>query len=105
MRLEPAAAAQRIERRARLAGPDVLAHQVRLGHRHIELRRRLRRVAGRIFYDQAFLPRVGCRRGPLGRLGPRAQRQHLQAGVPPNAVLQMNHIIPLLQVRKINVQG
>ena len=41
----PARAAQGVERRARLAGADVFADQVRLGHRHVEFGRRLGRVA------------------------------------------------------------
>ena len=43
--LGPARAAERVERRTRLARADVFADQVRLGHRHIKLGRRLRRVA------------------------------------------------------------
>ena len=73
--LGPARAAQRVERRTRLAGADVFADQVRLGDRHVELGRRLRGIARRVFDDQAFLrrhsalaavPSVGLVPAPIG---------------------------------------
>ncbi len=103
--LGPAGAAQRVERRARLARADILADQVRLGHRHIELGRRLRGVARRVFDDQAFLAGVGVRARPFGWLCAGAQGQHLQPDIPPNPVLQVDDVVALLQLREINVQG
>ena len=54
LRLLPARAAERVQRRMRLAGADVFADQVRLGDGHIKLRRLVAGTGGRVFDDEAL---------------------------------------------------
>ncbi len=100
----PARAAERVERRTRLARADVLADQVRLGHRHVELRRRLRRIARRVFDDQAFL--AALRRGglPIGLRSRRLRRHGFASRDNARCRVAVNHVVALLQFREINVQ-
>src|SRR5205807_10504523 len=85
-------------------GADVLAHQVGFRHRHIEFRRRLGRIARRIFDYQTFLTGMRMRGAAFGRPGARADWQHLQPDVTPNAVLQMDDIVAFFQLGEIYVQ-
>src|ERR1019366_1799587 len=75
--LGPAGATQRVEGRPRLARPNILADQVRLGDRHIEPRWWLCGDARRIFDHQAFLAGVGVRALTFSWLRAGAQRQYL----------------------------
>ncbi len=51
----PTRAAEGVELRARLAGADIFADEVGLGDGHVQLRRSLLPIAGRILDDQTFL--------------------------------------------------
>jgi len=100
----PARAAQRVERRARFARADVFADQVRFGDRHEQPGRLLAGLVRRIFKNQAF--RAGARghAGAVDRPGAGARRRNLQTEVAANAVLDVNHVVALLQLGEINVQ-
>ena len=55
--LLPARAAERVQRRMRLARADVFADQMRFGDRHVKFRRLVAGIGRRIFDDQTFLAR------------------------------------------------
>ena len=95
--LGPAGAADGAELRPRLAGTDVLAHQVRLGHRHVELRRLVVSGARGVFDHQAFL---------AATRGPRLSRwQGLETAVDPDAVLEMDDVVAQIELREIDLEG
>ena len=59
LRLVPARAAERVQRRMRLARADVFADEMRLGDGHVKFRRFVAGIGGRVFDDEAF--GAGCR--------------------------------------------
>ena len=54
LRLVPARAAERVERRTHLAHADVFADEMRLGDGHVKFRRFVAGMAGRVFDDEAL---------------------------------------------------
>ena len=102
--LLPAPAAERVEGRTRLPRADVFADEMRLADRDVKFRRRLVRLAWRVFDDEAFLLRVGRGRGLLQLLHAASDRHHPQAEVTADALLEVHDVIALLQVSEINLQ-
>ena len=113
LRLVPARAAKRVERRVRLASADVFADEMRLGDGNIKFRRLIAGIGGGVFDDKTF--RAGffgwasvltsrsrglCRH----RLPPRTRRQIFQAEKFSDAVLEMDDEIAFLQIGEINVE-
>ena len=56
--LVPARAAERVQRRMRLAHADVFADEMRLGDGHVKFWRFVAGMVGRIFDDEAFACRL-----------------------------------------------
>ena len=54
LRLFPARSAERVEWRTRFPRADVFADEMGLGYRHVKFRRRLGRIARRVFDHQTF---------------------------------------------------
>ena len=95
--LGPASAADVAQLRTRLARAHVLAHQVRLSHRNVELGCLIVAGARGVFDHQAFL--TTARSAGLPR------RQRLEAPVNANAVLEVNHVVPEIEVGEIYLEG
>ncbi len=102
LRLRPARAAERVQRRMRLARADVFADEMRLADGNVKLRRLDGVAAGRVFDDETFgfgLPIADCRLPII-----RSRRQIFQTEITSDAVLQMHDQIAFLQIREINVE-
>ena len=94
--LGPAGATDGAELRTRLARSDVLADQMGLGDRHVELGSLVVTGARGIFNHQAFLTAA---RGACLTRG-----QRLETPVDPDAVLKMNDIVPEIEVGEIDLE-
>ena len=77
---------------------------MRLGHRHVQLRRGLLGIARRVLDHEAFLAAVRAGALAIKVAFARGDGQDLQTEIAPDAVLQVNHVIALLELREINVQ-
>ena len=99
----PARPAQRVQGRPRPARADIFADQVRLAHGHVKFWRGLERIAGRVFDDQAFFAR-GRNLVSLATVFDPGRGQTAQAQIPPDAMLEVDHVIALRQFGKIDVQ-
>src|ERR1022692_45227 len=96
LRLLPTRAAQRVERRGRLAPPDLFSEGKRLADGDVKFRRLVGGIGGRVFDDEAFgfrLPIADCRFSMA-----QTDRHILQSEVTPDAALKMDHEIALLQI-------
>ncbi len=102
LRLFPARAAERVERRMRLARADVFADQMRLGHGHVKFRRLIAGIGGRVFDDQTL--HCGFRISDFGFCGAGRRGQIFQAEISSDAVLQMHDQVAFLQFSEINVE-
>ena len=100
----PSGSPERVQGRPRFAGAHIFADEVSFRNRHIKFWWRLRRIVGRVFDHQTFLSSVGWT-GAFHWFCADPNRQHLQAQIPPNAVLEMDYVIALLKVSEVNVQG
>ena len=63
LRLVPARAAERVERRTRLAHADIFADEMRLGDGHVKFGRFFAGIRGRIFDDETFRAGLGLGTG------------------------------------------
>ena len=100
----PTRATQGVEERSRFPSPYVLADQVGFRNRHVKLWRRLIQPARRVFDDQAFLTVGWILVRAFREPGAAAKRKDLQSQVTADPMLQMDHIVSVLQVREIDVQ-
>ena len=100
----PTPASQSIEGWTRFARPHVFADQIGLADRDVKLWRSLIGIIGRIFNSQTFLqPRISGL-AFLERFLPGCGGQHGQAQIAPDAMVEMDHVIAFLQIRKIDIQ-
>jgi hypothetical protein len=104
--LGPTRATEGVERRARFSGPHVLADQMGLADRYVELGGRLIRIGGGILDDQTLRVRCGCRAvfRTVRLAASPSCRKRLQAEITTDAMLQVDHVIALLQVGKVDLQ-
>ena len=100
----PACSTQGIERWSSFTGADIFANEVRLGHWHIEFWRRLGGIVGSVLDNQALLSGVRSGANGFGRFRAGPHRKHLQTGIPSDAMLQMNNVIPFFQIGEINIE-
>ena len=100
--LGPARAAERVQRRTRLAGAHVFADEMRLADGDVKFRRRLRGIVRGVFDGETFL--TAGAPGFLGLLQPRALIENLQTKKSPDAVLDVDDVIAFLELGKINVE-
>ncbi len=103
--LGPARAAERVQRRMRLARADVFADQMRLGDGHVKLGGGSSPGSpGAYSMTRHSWPALAFAPVPSVGLVPAPDGQHFQTEISPDAVLQMHDEVAFLQFGEINVQ-
>src|SRR5262249_51621381 len=95
----------RVQRRSCLASADIFADEMGLSDRNVEFGWWLARIIRRVFDYETLLSGRRLCFSDFRRFRSQPDRQHLQSAIASDAVLQMDHKIPLFQLSEINVQS